>query len=157
MQLPLVLCPCGSKVSFTQCCQIYLREYNAPTPLLLMRSRYCAFVQRDADYLIATSAAASHAQDERVRLEHTFSQTRWLGLSVLAASADTVEFIAFYCDVGSPAKIAQLHEKSYFSWTGTQWIYQSGQQLPPVKLQRNDTCFCGSGKKFKKCHGVGAG
>jgi hypothetical protein len=22
------------------------------------------------------------------------------------------------------------------------------------KLGRNDPCFCGSGKKFKKCHGV---
>ena len=25
------------------------------------------------------------------------------------------------------------------------------------KLGRNDPCFCGSGKKFKKCHGAGAG
>jgi SEC-C motif len=23
------------------------------------------------------------------------------------------------------------------------------------KLGRNDPCFCGSGKKFKKCHGAG--
>jgi uncharacterized protein YchJ len=25
------------------------------------------------------------------------------------------------------------------------------------KLGRNDPCFCGSGKKFKKCHGRGSG
>jgi uncharacterized protein YecA (UPF0149 family) len=25
------------------------------------------------------------------------------------------------------------------------------------KLGRNDPCFCGSGKKFKKCHGSAAG
>jgi preprotein translocase subunit SecA len=25
------------------------------------------------------------------------------------------------------------------------------------KLGRNDPCYCGSGKKFKKCHGEGAG
>ena len=24
------------------------------------------------------------------------------------------------------------------------------------KLGRNDPCFCGSGKKFKKCHGASA-
>jgi uncharacterized protein YchJ len=24
------------------------------------------------------------------------------------------------------------------------------------KLGRNDPCFCGSGKKFKKCHGTAA-
>jgi len=33
-------------------------------------------------------------------------------------------------------------------------------ELPVVhhteKLGRNDPCFCGSGKKFKKCHGKGA-
>jgi preprotein translocase subunit SecA len=40
-----------------------------------------------------------------------------------------------------------------------------GGQLPPPKVQpvraeqkvgRNDPCPCGSGKKFKNCHGVGA-
>jgi hypothetical protein len=25
---------------------------------------------------------------------------------------------------------------------------------PAVKLGRNDPCYCGSGKKFKKCHGA---
>jgi preprotein translocase subunit SecA len=24
------------------------------------------------------------------------------------------------------------------------------------KLGRNDPCFCGSGKKYKRCHGVAA-
>ncbi|MBI4345741.1 MAG: SEC-C domain-containing protein [Elusimicrobia bacterium] len=23
------------------------------------------------------------------------------------------------------------------------------------KIGRNDPCYCGSGKKYKKCHGVG--
>jgi preprotein translocase subunit SecA len=32
-----------------------------------------------------------------------------------------------------------------------------GNGLPDIqKIGRNDPCFCGSGKKFKKCHGVGA-
>jgi preprotein translocase subunit SecA len=25
-----------------------------------------------------------------------------------------------------------------------------------AKIGRNDECFCGSGKKYKKCHGVNA-
>ncbi|HAZ09057.1 MAG TPA: hypothetical protein DCZ01_11195, partial [Elusimicrobia bacterium] len=25
-----------------------------------------------------------------------------------------------------------------------------------TKLGRNDPCFCGSGKKYKKCHGAGS-
>ena len=32
----------------------------------------------------------------------------------------------------------------------------AGGGLPDIqKIGRNDPCFCGSGKKFKKCHGVG--
>ncbi len=33
--------------------------------------------------------------------------------------------------------------------TGTQ--HRTGQQIG-----RNDQCFCGSGKKYKKCHGANA-
>lgn len=35
----------------------------------------------------------------------------------------------------------------------------SGATAVPVEIQkigRNDPCFCGSGKKFKKCHGAGS-
>ena len=32
----------------------------------------------------------------------------------------------------------------------------AAKSAPPVpaKIGRNDPCFCGSGKKFKKCHGA---
>jgi preprotein translocase subunit SecA len=36
------------------------------------------------------------------------------------------------------------------SQTGTQTVTRSEEQ----KLGRNDPCWCGSGKKFKKCHGA---
>jgi hypothetical protein len=33
--------------------------------------------------------------------------------------------------------------------------FQPGQQvLAGKRISRNSPCFCGSGKKFKKCHGV---
>jgi hypothetical protein len=40
-------------------------------------------------------------------------------------------------------------------------VHQHAPKQDPVvhrapKLGRNDPCFCGSGKKFKKCHGQGA-
>ncbi len=30
----------------------------------------------------------------------------------------------------------------------------SGAAAPAAKLGRNDPCYCGSGKKFKRCHGA---
>lgn len=49
------LCPCGSAVEYSLCCHPYVSgEKVAPDPEHLMRSRYCAFVMQDADYLIKT-------------------------------------------------------------------------------------------------------
>lgn len=43
--------------------------------------------------------------------------------------------------------------------TGEQVHHAPARQAPVVhraaKLGRNDPCFCGSGRKFKKCHGKG--
>jgi preprotein translocase subunit SecA len=33
-------------------------------------------------------------------------------------------------------------------------LQQTVQASPHEKLGRNDPCWCGSGKKFKKCHGA---
>jgi preprotein translocase subunit SecA len=33
-------------------------------------------------------------------------------------------------------------------------LQQTVQTSPRQKLGRNDPCWCGSGKKFKKCHGA---
>jgi preprotein translocase subunit SecA len=33
-------------------------------------------------------------------------------------------------------------------------VTQTVQTSPHEKLGRNDPCWCGSGKKFKKCHGA---
>ncbi|MBK0365596.1 SEC-C domain-containing protein [Salmonella enterica] len=46
-------CPCGSADEYSLCCgRIVSGERVAPDPSHLMRSRYCAFVMKDADYLI---------------------------------------------------------------------------------------------------------
>jgi SEC-C motif domain protein len=62
-----------------------------------------------------------------------------------------VEFIARYRDAQG---FGQLREHSTFQYIDGRWFYMGGRHLPPPKLQRNDTCWCGSGKKFKKCCGA---
>jgi hypothetical protein len=39
---------------------------------------------------------------------------------------------------------------SLFSWLGN--LFSSKPAKPQVELRRNDPCWCGSGKKYKKCH-----
>jgi len=119
-----------------------------------MRSRYSAFVMGDIAYLIATLHPDKRQSDDKTELRQITEQTQWLGLKIVSHKSTgnnaTVEFVAFYQD----GSTGQLHERSHFIKENMQWFYVDGQILSPIKLSRNDPCFCGSGKKIKKCHSV---
>lgn len=148
-------CPCGTQQPFNLCCQPYLKgERQAPTPEALMRSRYSAFATKNSDYLVSTHCPTTRPAQLSQQLQQSFENTQWLSLRILSASASSmehgeVEFVAFFN--GDSQIIEQIHERSYFVKTDGLWLYQSGQHLPPIKLERNSPCPCGSGKKYKKC------
>ena len=147
-------CPCGSGHLFSDCCQPLLAgSKTATTAEALMRSRYSAFATRNVDYLLKTSAPELQASDERVQLEAYCASVKWLALHVLSsethASTGNVEFAAFFERDG---QLEQLHELSQFEKRDGQWIYTTGEFLPPLKFGRNDSCWCHSGKKLKKRH-----
>lgn len=147
-------CPCQSGQQYTTCCEpLHQQKQQAKTAEQLMRSRYSAFVMQHTEYLQATLHPSQHQPDDAVSLQQTMESTQWLGLRIVISAEygdkAEVEFIAFYQD--SP--IGQLHERSRFIRQHNQWFYVDGTFLPPVKLQRNDKCICGSGKKLKRCHG----
>jgi SEC-C motif-containing protein len=50
-------------------------------------------------------------------------------------------------------ELGQLHERSRFIKDQGRWFYLEGERLPPFIPKRNQPCWCGSGKKFKHCHG----
>lgn len=147
----LPLCYCCSNKNYTDCCAIYLTgQRNAPSAEALMRSRYSAFCTGNSDYLIKTLHPSHREHDDATHLESTLKNTQWLGLKIIAASTNTVEFIAFY----QQNPIGQLHERSRFVQEDGQWFYTTGDMLPNTKIHRNDICICGSNKKFKKCCGL---
>lgn len=111
------------------------------TPKELMKSRYEAFVRKDWEYVAQTS---THQTLEELRVE---SDIIWLKLEILDAYENIVEFKAYYKENGV---LGILHEKSLFIKVDGQWKYESGE-LFQSKIQRNEICPCGSGKKFKKC------
>ncbi len=119
----------------------------------LMRSRYSAFCVGDINYLLTTLHPSYRQDNDEAALQSTIQQTNWLGLTVIqhkpGIDIATVEFIAFY----KSQPFEQLHELSRFKKEAGQWLYTDGDMLSPVKLHRNDICFCNSAKKFKKCHG----
>lgn len=112
-------------------------------PQELMRSRYEAFVREDWKYIANTSTKQT-VEDLQVS-----PPMEWLKLDVLDSYENIVEFKAYY---RVKNKIEVLHEKSFFVQIDGIWKYEDGV-LYNSKIQRNENCPCGSGKKFKKCCG----
>lgn len=148
-------CPCGSGEAFAACCGPCLAgQRPAPTAEALMRSRYSAYVRRDADYLLRTW----HPSTRPKELDLSGDAARWLGLEVLGtqdggaqAREGTVEFVARYLLGGRPHS---LREISRFVREGGRWLYLDGTVSPSRERPRpgrNAPCSCGSGKKTKHC------
>jgi len=143
-------CPCGSQKAYGDCCQPFHQGQAAPTPEALMRSRYSAFAVEDADYLSATWH--SQTRPGNLTLE---ADTQWLKLEVVSSSEEgdsgKVSFVATFRE---KQEWLRLSEESSFVRENGRWYYLDGNaSFEPLKPGRNDSCPCGSGKKFKKCCG----
>ncbi len=162
-------CPCHSGHAFAACCEPYLSGAAiAPTAVALMRSRYAAFREGAADYLVATHHPSARAADERAELQRSIAGTDWVNLVIVdtqnGSEGDAkgdVEFVAAFRQkrpaialgaVPAP-EVGQMHERSFFVREDGRWLYVDGEQLPAYRAKRNDPCWCGSGRKAKQCHG----
>jgi uncharacterized protein len=68
-------------------------------------------------------------------------------------------FLAAQWEGGTPSR-DELLDEAVFAVQDLRlyWLDHAAkpeQRIVPEKVGRNDTCPCGSGKKFKKCHGAG--
>lgn len=150
-------CPCDSGQPYGACCGPHLAGQTTPaTATALMRSRYTAFALGHIDYLLATHHPTRRIPTEATALAQSIANTEWLGLRVLQTQAGQpedrqgeVEFIAYYRD----PKPGQIHERSRFVKSRDRWFYVDGDILPARWPQRNQPCWCGSGQRFKGCHG----
>ena len=115
-------------VAYANCCGRFLDHVNdtpAPDAEHLMRSRYSAFVNERADYLLATW----HSSTRPASLDFEVD-AKWLGLDVRGydvTGADTaeVEFVARYRIAG---RAVRMHERSRFMRENGRWFYLDGDQ-----------------------------
>jgi len=142
------MCICSNDKNYDECCGLIIsHQKEAQTPEELMRSRYSAYVKSDTDYLLFSTLSENRYEDDAPLIEEFSAQVEWLGLKILNAKDDTVEFKAYYRDSEG---IKVLHEKSNFVVEDGIWKYKDGE-LYNSKVERNEACPCGSGKKYKKC------
>jgi len=156
-------CPCCSGKEFSECCEPIIKNESAPSALALMRSRYTAYKNGQAEYLYKTTHLKTRGEYQDGEIEEWLKENTWEKLEIISVEhgnvKDTrgiVEFKAYYKDKYQKDQI--LHERSTFLKENNQWFYLDGINNPPKvdlmrKVMRNDPCPCGSGKKQKKCCG----
>ena len=153
------LCDCGSGSSAKKCCLPLLSgDTVASTPEALMRSRFVAYKLDETAYVKNTWHSST--RPDEINSDKTLA---WTHLEIIDAPSVClesveayVEFKAWFIQAGT---LGQMHERSRFVLENDHWFYIDGEQyettesIKNIKPGRNDPCFCGSGKKYKKCCG----
>lgn len=157
-------CACGSGKEFDECCGPVIAGKPAPSPEALMRSRYTAFTLGDLDHIERTNTENALAGFNRVDLEASLPGTEWTGLEILdtegGQEGDDKGKVKFSFRYRSGGRDFSQLEVASFQRVDGEWRYDEREvnpKQPPVrvdKIGRNDPCHCGSGKKYKKCHGA---
>ena len=160
------LCPCKSGKTFGECCgPVIAGTAKAETAEQLMRARYASYVTGDVDFLRVSATKAVQAEFDEDASRAWSKAAEWHGLEIIrterggAADAEgVVEFRALYSARG---EFCNHHEVSQFVREDGEWKFADGElvgETPIVrespKINRNDPCPCGSGKKYKKCCGA---
>lgn len=156
------LCLCGSGIEYQQCCGFFHSGEKIPaTAEALMRSRYSAYVLRNAAYLQETWDATKRPE----AIDFSREKIDWFRLEIIDTkkggikdNKGVVVFKAFYVQDGEEHV---MNEISRFTKINGRWVYLDGviKSMGKVGLQtnqgKNAPCSCGSDKKFKRCCGAG--
>jgi len=155
----MIPCPCGSGKLILACCGPILAGKPAPTAEALMRSRYTAYATGKLDYIEATAAGPAAKAFDLREAERSELGTEWLELTITGREAglesDETGKVGFTFRVRQNGKEASASELSLFRKIDGRWFYWDREdKAKAVRVGRNDPCPCGSGKKYKACHGA---
>lgn len=128
-----------------------------------MRSRYSAYAKHAIDYVEKTHDPESPDDFDAKAAQQWAEQTEWKRLEIkrteAGSAADETGVVEFVAHFKTNGQDLSHHELSRFRKADGKWYYVDGETVKvpfmraEPKLGRNDPCHCGSGKKFKKCHG----
>ncbi len=124
-------CPCGSRLKYKKCCEVYHDSVDAADALKLMVTRYSAYAAGDASYIMRTT----HPQNPDFKedrsawakeIDRFCDSTEFLGLEVLDfIDGEDGAFVEFKAKLSDGV----LHEKSRFVRENGRWLYHSGEFL----------------------------
>ncbi len=164
-------CPCRKTDStprpYAECCQPLLEQgVLAVNPETLMRARYSAFALGNIDFLHDSLLPNTRDDFDRKAITHWSKSAEWLDLDINGteggAESDNEGFVSFTAHYVLDGQKQAHKERSRFRKEGdpARWYFaeeanvKSAPIVKGAQPGRNDPCPCGSGKKYKKCHGA---
>jgi SEC-C motif-containing protein len=126
---PNAPCPCGSKNKYKKCCQIYHKGAKPKNALLLMKSRYSAYVVGDSAYIVKTTHKNNiqYMEDTKAwkeNIELFCKETAFQGLEILEfIDGEEEAFVTFKAKLSS----GEMLEKSRFLKADGMWLYENGE------------------------------
>ncbi len=125
-------CPCFSGKKYEECCRPFHQGVFPQNALLLMRSRFSAYVLNLADYIIETTHPASPQYSENKflwkRSISQFSQKCFFSnLKVLDFKEHSIiATVTFTAHISQEGQDATFTERSTFEKKNDQWLYRGG-------------------------------
>jgi SEC-C motif-containing protein len=158
------ICPCGSGLSFDDCCgPIINGTRESETAEELMRARYSAFATGAIDFIVASTHSRERKNIDLEFIREWSETSTWRGLEIFEVKEvnENKAFVSFEAQFTQNGEDHRHREKSLFEREHGHWKFVTGDEMknPTVRYEtprpgRNDPCPCGSGKKYKKCHGM---
>ena len=172
-----MLCYCQSGQQFSECCVSFIQGQRLPASAeQLMRSRFSAYCQGSVQamqYVAQSYHPITQPNNPVSEIADFAKAAHFIRLEVIRASdeiavPEQLRQVSGENAFGLPERYATVHfkvqfimhdqlhlleELSRFIRIGQQWFYLDGDLTdhPPKKLNRNDSCPCRSGKKYKHC------
>lgn len=126
-------CPCGTGKPYEECCKPYHDGKLPENALVLMRSRYTAYVLDLPDYIIATThpASSNYSPNKfswRKSISEFSKSCHFQKLKTLDFKEnDSMATVTFTAVISRGEEDATFTERSYFERIGQQWFYRGGQ------------------------------
>ena len=128
-----------------------------------MRARYSAFVTGAIDFIVSSTHSRARKEIDQSFITDWSQNSIWHGLEILETKDvnENKAFVSFEARFTQNGEEQHHREKSLFEREDGEWRFVTGDELknPTVRYEtrppgRNEPCPCGSGKKYKKCHGA---
>jgi SEC-C motif domain protein len=131
-------CPCGSGKKYKKCCRPYHHGVPVPSPVELLRARYCAYVLRHTDYIMQTTHPESpHIEKEnrwRASLDAYTMRTIYEELTILEVEDAAITYRVQYWNMVQRGSESYTTRSNFKQHEG-KWYYFDDSEIESTEAE----------------------